>query len=191
MKTAWKMKHSSIFSTFWRFESCNLTSERRLAPFTRFHGKSGVSGPSVGFLEHQRRLGAFLKASEVKSAFHKARIQTFQVLINFLEFCHIFRFVAHTITHCKGARGFVHTWRLFLTFQMASSTYLDIKKSVFESARPTNRKGAVGIWKQLEKWKIHRFSQLFDDLKAVFWIQKGARRLLDIFRAGLTSLALL
>ena len=45
----------------------------------------------------------------------------------------------------KGARGSVHTLKAFSTFQMASSTYLDIKMSFFESARFTNQKGAVGI----------------------------------------------
>ena len=45
----------------------------------------------------------------------------------------------------KGARDSVHTLKAFSTFQMASSTYLDIKMSFFESARFTNQKGAVGI----------------------------------------------
>ena len=53
--------------------------------------------------------------------------------------------------HFKGARGSVHTLKAFSTFQMASSTFLDIKMSFFESARPTNQKGAVGMLKQLEK----------------------------------------
>ena len=86
MKIALKVKSSSIFSAFSQFESDKLTSERRQAPFRCFHGKSGVSGPYLGSVKHLGRFGAFLKAPEIKGDFHKARLQNFRVLINFLEF---------------------------------------------------------------------------------------------------------
>ena len=139
------MKDSSIFSAFSEFESGKLTSERRHVPFRRFHGKSGISGPSILFVKHQRCLGAFLKVPEIKGAFHKARLQ--RVLINFFfEFWNILKFVAYRNMRFKGARNSVHTLKAFSTFQMVSSTYLYIKMHFFESNRPTNQKGAMGTW---------------------------------------------
>ena len=84
MKIALKMKDSA-FSAFSQFESGKLTSERRQASLRRFHVKSGVSGPSILFVKHQRCLGGFLKAPEIKGALHRARLQNFRVLINFFR----------------------------------------------------------------------------------------------------------